>query len=264
MMRNRISRSDLQEFMDEQVERFNHPSFIEHDPISIPHRFDLKEDIEIAGFFAATLAWGNRKSIIKSGTTIMDLMDDAPYDYVLHAQKRDLKKLSGFVHRTFNGEDLTQFVLSLRHIYSACGGMETLFAKGFDVNAAQGIAIFRNAFFEIAHTSRTTKHVSDPTSGSAAKRLHMFLRWMVRRDKRGVDFGIWKSISPSALSIPLDVHSGNIARQLSLLKRKQNDAKAVEELDAELRKLDPNDPVKYDFALFGLGVSGDWKKFGGQ
>lgn len=261
MMSERIPYSELKAFMDEQADRFNHPSFITNDPIIIPHRYERKEDIEIAGFFAATLAWGNRKSIIKSGTTIMETMDDAPYDFVINAQKRELKKLATFVHRTFNGEDLVQFVLSLRHVYNTYGGMESLFTRGFQTNAVQGIAHFRQAFFEVPHAARTTKHVSDPTSGSAAKRLHMFLRWMVRNDKRGVDFGLWKGISPAALSIPLDVHSGNIARQLGLLHRKQNDAKAVEELDASLRALDANDPVKYDFALFGLGVSGEWKKF---
>lgn len=261
MSRDALSFEELKIFLDEQTDRFNRPTFIEHDPIAIPHRYTLKEDIEIAGFFAASLAWGNRKAIVKSAYSIMQRMDDAPYDFILHAKPSEIKSLSSFVHRTFNGQDLIQFVKSLRHVYTAHGGMETLFAEGFQNNAANGIAAFRKAFFGIPHAARTTKHVSDPIAGSAAKRLHMFLRWMVRQDQRGVDFGLWRSISPAALSIPLDVHSGNIARQLGLLQRKQNDAKAVDELDATLRRLDPVDPVKYDFALFGLGVSGEWKNF---
>jgi uncharacterized protein (TIGR02757 family) len=259
MISQHIAWDELKDFLDEQVDRYNHPTFIEHDPIAIPHRFSRKEDIEIAAFFAATLAWGNRKSIIKSTNTIMRIMDEAPYDFVRNAENSDFTQLGKFVHRTFNGEDLVQFVKSLQHIYHVHGGMEPVFRMGFNQNAKVAIANFRRVFFEMDHLKRTRKHVSDPLTGSAAKRLHMFLRWMVRCDRRGVDFGIWKSIQPANLSIPLDVHSGNIARQLGLLHRTQNDARAVDELDAQLRIFDPIDPVKYDFALFGLGVSGEWK-----
>jgi uncharacterized protein (TIGR02757 family) len=250
---------ELKHFLEEQVQRYNHPGFIELDPVAVPHQFSQKEDIEIAAFFAATLAWGNRKMILKNAQALMDIMDRQPYDFVMKASSSDYKALSKFVHRTFNGEDAIQFVKSLRHIYQNHGGLEQSFACATKTSAIEGILSFRAKFFEHKHLARTTKHVSDPGSGSAAKRLHMFLRWMVRNDNKGVDFGIWKSIQPQQLSIPLDVHSGRIARELGLLKRTQNDAKAVEELDRQLRLLDPLDPVKYDFALFGLGVNKDWQ-----
>jgi uncharacterized protein (TIGR02757 family) len=256
MIWNQLTPEELKGFLDEKVNQFNHPSFIQSDPISIPHRYTRKEDVEIAAFFAATLAWGNRKAIIKSALDIMNRMDQAPYEFITQARSNDLNKLRSFVHRTFNGDDLVQFAKSLQHVYQLEGGMEGLFSRGFEVDACEAIRLFRSSFFKMKHTPRTTKHVSDPSTGSAAKRLHMFLRWMVRRDRRGVDFGLWQNISPSQLSIPLDVHSGNIARQLGMLHRKQNDAKAVVELDTQLRLLDSEDPVKYDFALFGLGVSG--------
>lgn len=186
---------------------------------------------------------------------MMALMDHSPFDFVMQHQESDLEALSNFVHRTFNGDDFKQFVKSLRHIYVTHGGLEPLFAKHTQANSTQSaIHHFKVAFFEMPHLARTQKHISDPLKNSAAKRLNMFLRWMVRQDKAGVDFGIWTSLSPSQLSCPLDVHSGNVARKLGLLKRKQNDAKALTELDTKLRKLDPHDPVKYDFALFGLGV----------
>jgi uncharacterized protein (TIGR02757 family) len=259
MRAGRLTRAELKSFLDEKVDRYNQPAFIVEDPISVPHLFTRKEDIEIAGFLTATIAWGNRKSILQSAMRMMEWMDHAPFDFVLNAYTSDLSSLKQkTVHRTFNGEDLAQFIQSLRHVYRQHGGMEDLFTKGFETNAADAITRFRSAFFEVKHLARTTKHVSDPQTGSAAKRIHMFLRWMVRNDFRGVDFGLWKGISPAQLSIPLDVHSGHIARQLGLLKRTQNDAKSVEELDMQLRKLDATDPVKYDFALFGLGVNNDF------
>jgi uncharacterized protein (TIGR02757 family) len=252
-----LTRDELKSFLDEKVECYNQPSFIADDPISVPHLFTRKEDIEIAGFLTATIAWGNRKSILKSALQMMQWMDHAPFEFVQHATTKDLLPLKQkCVHRTFNGEDYIQFVKSLRSIYLHHGGMESLFTEGFETNAAYAITHFRNAFFQEKHMAHATKHVSDPGTGSAAKRIHMFLRWMVRNDQRGVDFGLWRGISPAQLSIPLDVHSGNIARQLGLLNRTQNDAKAVNELDIQLRQLDPQDPVKYDFALFGLGVNG--------
>ncbi|MGB7394699.1 MAG: TIGR02757 family protein, partial [Pricia sp.] len=287
-------------------------------PLQIPHRFSKKEDIEISAFLTATIAWGNRKSIINNATRLMELMDDSPYDFVSNHEPSDLDKLSGFVHRTFNGQDASYFMQSLQNLYENHGGLEGVFSKTGESNSLEPsgneipnksvksnssnqsqtekisaktvnknvpskslakksaktakrgtssskpdyeidtlqpvISSFKKAFFELPHSIRTQKHVSDPLKGSAAKRINMFLRWMVRPEDKGVDFGLWKSIGTERLSCPLDVHSGNVARKLKLLRRKQNDAKALAELDKNLRKLDPIDPVKYDFALFGLGV----------
>ncbi|MDA9343773.1 TIGR02757 family protein [Algibacter sp.] len=250
-----MNKSELKDFLDTKVIQYNNPKFIESDPIQIPHKFNKKEDIEIAGFLTATISWGNRKSIINNANRLMELLDDSPFDFVMNHQETDLEKLQSFVHRTFNGNDCKQFIKSLQYIYSNHNGLENLFAKHAEKDSLQpSISNFKNTFFEIEHLQRTEKHVSDPLKNSAAKRINMFLRWMVRHDNAGVDFGIWKNISPSLLSCPLDVHSGNVARKLGLLKRKQNDAKALLELDTALRKLDSKDPVKYDFALFGLGV----------
>lgn len=242
-------------FLDEKVEFYNSQTFIESDPIQIPHSFDKKEDIEIAAFLTATIAWGNRKSIIKSANKMMELMGNAPFDFVINHQKNDLKYVENFVHRTFNNQDFVCFVENLQNVYQKHGGLEAIFNKYAKIETLQpGIHQFKKVFFEKSGMTRTCKHVSDPMNGSAAKRINMFLRWMVRNDRKGVDFGIWKSLSPTQLSCPLDVHSGNVARKLGILSRKQNDATAVAELDATLRKMDASDPVKYDFALFGLGV----------
>lgn len=253
-----MTRAELTEFLNEKVEQYNSPNFIESDPISIPHQFTLKEDIEISGLLAATIAWGQRKTIINNANKMMELMGNSPYDFVMSHEKKHLNKFSGFKHRTFNEEDLKFFITSLKNIYLNHDGLEHTFASEIKKkeNALEGIENFRTIFFEIAKpiNKRTEKHVSSPLKGSASKRLNMFLRWMVRQDKKGVDFGIWKSISPSQLLLPLDVHTGNVSRELGLLKRTQNDINAVLELDIELKKLDPMDPVKYDFALFGLGV----------
>nr|WP_294777518.1 TIGR02757 family protein [uncultured Flavobacterium sp.] len=252
-----MTKTELKEFLDEKVALYNNPNFIESDPIQIPHQFSLKEDIEIAGFLTATIAWGNRKMIIKNAKRMMDLMGNSPYDFVMHHQEHHLEVLDSFVHRTFNGSDFRTFVLGLNHIYTHHFGLENAFLnqkEGELLNLQTNIHFFKKKFFECTNSERAKKHVSDPLQGSAAKRINMFLRWMVRQDKNGVDLGIWKNIPMSALSCPLDVHSGNVARKLGLLTRKQNDFKAVSELDYELRKMDTNDPVKYDFALFGLGV----------
>ena len=248
-----MNKIELKEFLDEKVELYNNKTFIESDPIQIPHLFSLKEDIEIAGFLTATIAWGNRKMIINNAKKMVELMGNSPYDFVIHHSESDLKPLEKFVHRTFNGNDFISFIRSLQHIYQSHNGLEAVFSKE-NPNLQQTISEFKSLFFEIPHEIRTEKHISDPLNGSAAKRINMYLRWMVRNDNKGVDFGIWNSITPAALSCPLDVHSGNVARKLGLLTRKQNDAKALAELDKTLRELDPNDPVKYDFALFGLGV----------
>ena len=254
-MSYKINTSELKEFLDSKVTQYNNPKFIESDPIQVPHKFSLKEDIEIAGFLTATIAWGNRKSIINNANKLMYLLDNSPFDFVANHEETDLEKLKPFVHRTFNGNDCIQFIKSLQNIYKNHGGLEAVFVQYAEKKSLQkSISNFKNTFFEIEHLRRTQKHVSDPLKNSAAKRINMFLRWMVRNDNAGVDFGIWKNLSPSQLSCPLDVHSGNVARKLELLKRKQNDAKALLELDTSLRKLDLIDPVKYDFALFGLGV----------
>jgi uncharacterized protein (TIGR02757 family) len=250
-----MNKLELKDFLDAKVEQFNNPQFIETDPIQIPHRYTLKEDIEISAFLTATIAWGNRKMIIKNADRMMALLGDSPYDFVLNHKTHHLDSFDGFVHRTFNAEDLKFFLKSLKNIYLNHNGLESIFQKHTTKTSMQlAIHQFKKVFFEIGHLPRTQKHIGDPNKGSAAKRLNMMLRWLVRKDKAGVDFGIWKNISPSVLSCPLDVHSGNVARKLGLLKRKQNDAKALLELDTALRKLDSIDPVKYDFALFGLGV----------
>ncbi len=250
-----MTKAELKEFLDAKVQEYNNPKFLEDDPLQIPHLFTQKEDVEISGFLTATIAWGNRKSIINNATKLMGLMGNSPLDFVMNHKEDDLESLSPFVHRTFNGIDLGYFVKSLQNIYKNHGGLETIFTEHQTKHSMQpAISKFKEVFFELPHQNRTQKHVSDPNKGSAAKRINMFLRWMVRDNATGVDFGIWKNISPSKLSCPLDVHSGNVARKLKLLKRKQNDAKALQELDKSLRKLDSSDPVKYDFALFGLGV----------
>ena len=250
-----MNSAELQSFLDEKVTQYNTRDFIDSDPVQIPHLFTQKEDIEIAGFLAATIAWGNRKMIIKNAHRMMKLMGNSPYDFVLSHQEKDLKDLESFVHRTFNGQDFIVFIKGLQHIYQKHNGLEAVFAKNQETLSMQkSIHEFKKVFFNVPHTPRTQKHISDPLNNSAAKRINMYLRWMVRQDTKGVDLGIWKSISPAALSCPLDVHSGNVARKLGLLLRKQNDGKALAELDTQLRILDPNDPVKYDFALFGLGV----------
>ncbi|TFG74528.1 MAG: TIGR02757 family protein [Flavobacteriales bacterium] len=250
-----MNRIALKEFLEAKVDQYNRAQFLETDPILVPHRYTLKEDIEISAFLTATIAWGNRKSIIQNAGRLMDLMDDDPFNFIMNHRKADLRSLSGFVHRTFNGEDLAYFIRGLQNIYKNHHGMEAVFAKHQEPkNLQSAISAFKQVFFELEHPKRSSKHVSDPLKGSAAKRINMFLRWMVRDASTGVDFGLWTTISPSQLSCPLDVHSGKVARKLGLLKRKQNDAKALIELDGSLRKLDPIDPVKYDFALFGLGV----------
>lgn len=273
----KLKSTELKEFLDEKVEKYNQIDFIESDPVSIPHQFTIKEDIEIAGFLAATIAWGQRVTIINNANKLITLMDGSPFDFVMNAKEKDFSSFSDFKHRTFNGVDIVFFLKSLKNIYSHHGGMQNAFglnsnhSSKTDFNLLNSITNFRKLFFSIPYPLRTGKHVSNPSENSASKRLCMYLRWMVRNDKRGVDFGIWsiantqqekrnnailKSNSnfTAHLMCPLDVHSGNVARKLGLLNRKQNDWKAVVELTDNLKKLDASDPVKYDFALFGLGV----------
>jgi uncharacterized protein (TIGR02757 family) len=248
-----VTNKELHSFLEENYERYNRPDFIPSDPVSVPHLFSKKQDIEIAGFLSATIAWGQRPVILRNANELMRRMDLAPYDFILNHTTKERARFSTFKHRTFNGTDCVFFMKSLQHIYRKHRSLEAVF-KGSDVRSA--LINFRKIFFSIPHPARTEKHVSDPEVNSAAKKLNLFLRWMVRKDDRGVDFGIWKNLSPKNLMCPLDVHSGNVARKLGLLARKQNDWKSVEELTSRLRAFDPNDPVKYDFALFSIGESG--------
>jgi uncharacterized protein (TIGR02757 family) len=249
--------SQIKDLLDEKVVYYNQRPFIEQDPISIPHLFTKKEDREIAGFLAATIAWGNRRSILNNAMRLMNWMDMNPHDFILNHSEKDTVPFKSFVHRTFNGTDCLFFIRSLQNIYKKHGGLEAAFDAGPRSDLKEKIMRFRKIFLEVKHPSRSEKHISDPGKKSSAKRLCMFLRWMVRNDKKGVDFGIWKNISSSELCLPLDVHTGNISRKLGLLTRKQNDWQAVEEITNVLRSFDPKDPVKYDFALFGMGVNRD-------
>lgn len=251
----KLNKAELKEFLDEMVDKYNTIDFIEKDPIQIPHLYTIKEDIEIAGFLSASIAWGNRTMIISNSKKMMKLLGNSPFDFVMSHKKNDLERLNDFVHRTFNGQDFKVFVRGLKNIYTQHNGLESIFVKHQEADSMQkSISEFKKIFFDIEHSTRTEKHIADPLNGSAGKRINMWLRWNCRQDNKGVDLGIWKNIAPSKLSCPLDVHSGNVARKLGLLGRNQNDSKAVAELDANLRLLDKNDPVKYDFALFGLGV----------
>ncbi len=251
-----IYRTETKEFLDEKANKYNNPGFIETDPIQIPALFTTKENIEIAGFLAATLAWGQRPTIIRNSLRLTALMNNNPIDFLLNTQEEDWTEFQTIKHRTFNGIDCLYFLKSLKNIYQNHGGLEQVFTDGFrNGNTIFNALIhFRKVFFELEHEHRTEKHVSDVAKGAAGKRLNMYLRWMIRTDNSGVDFGLWKQIPASALMLPLDVHTGNVARKLRLLTRTQNDWRAVEEITAKLREFDPEDPIKYDFALFGLGV----------
>jgi uncharacterized protein (TIGR02757 family) len=252
-----MNTEDIKELLDKKYNQYNSPAFIPSDPISVPHCFKTREDIEISGFLVASIAWGQRVTIVKNGFRLMELMDNAPFDFVMNAGPDDLRRLSTFVHRTFNGDDCLFFIESLKSIYSDFGSLESAFSDGLrqgDKDIFNAIIHFRELLLKSPHLPRSQKHIANPAAGSTAKRINMFLRWMVRKDDHGVDFGLWKSISPAQLCCPLDVHVGNIARRLRLLERKQNDWKAVQELTANLRIFDATDPVKYDFALFGMGV----------
>ncbi|MCG8576537.1 MAG: TIGR02757 family protein [Flavobacteriales bacterium] len=246
--------TELKDFLDVKVEEYNQHSFIEDDPISIPHLLDQKEDIEIISFIVATIAWGKRESIIKNGKKLLDIMGHEPYRFTMEASEKEKKGLD-FVHRTFNARDLHFFLNALKSIYQNHGGLENTFSQGEDIK--QKIVHFRDTFLLTPHEQRSEKHISNPLRNSACKRINMFLRWMVRKDKKRVDFGIWNEISTAELYVPLDVHVGNVAREIGLLKRKANDWKALEELMNVLQALDPVDPCKYDFALFGIGINND-------
>jgi len=250
------SPENIQSFLDQKVISFNRDSFIETDPIRIPKLFTTKENIEIAGFLAATLAWGQRPTIIRNGLKLVELMRNDPIEFLLSTPEDEWNVFLNFKHRTFNGTDCIYFLKALRNIYLNHGGLEQVFNQGFqkDQTVYSALIYFRKIFFELEHERRTEKHVSDVQKGAAGKRLNMYLRWMIRNDHSGVDFGIWKQIPASALMLPLDVHTGNVSRKLGLLNRTQNDWRTVEEITARLREFDPKDPIKYDFALFGLGA----------
>ncbi len=255
MGKSKINISDLKEFLNEKASKYESLSFIDHDPIQIPHKFSKTNDIEVSGFLTSVISWGNRKSIINSGNKILDFMDNSPYDFVINHTSKDLNKIDVSIHRTFNNLDLRYFIKSLKNIYINHGGIEKILSdKNNGLNIQDRISSFKDVFFSLKHLDRTRKHLPSPRNGSSAKRFNMFLRWMVRSNEKGVDFGIWKNIDKSELSIPLDVHTARIARLLGLLTRKSNDSISVNEVDVKLRKMDPLDPVKYDFALFGLGA----------
>lgn len=243
---------ELKDFLEEKVQEYNADNFIETDPIQIPHQFSKNEDIEIIALLVSTIAWGNRTSIIKNGNRIVEIMQGEPYEFIKDYNSEQLEDKT-FVHRTFNIQDLDFFFRALQNIYKK-GGLEKAFSNKYGTGAYNRIIAFREAMLETDHESRVVKHLSNPAKNSSAKRLNMFLRWMVRKDSNNVDFGIWNSISPSEVCLPLDVHTGNIARKLGILARKQNDWKALEEIMTVLRKMDPDDPCKYDYALFGLGA----------
>lgn len=258
-MRPKKSVLDLKYFLDEKVALYNRFDFIELDPISIPHQYKKKQDIEISGFFAATLAWGQRVTVINKCKELLLMMDNAPHDFLMNHSLRDLKAFEKFKHRTFNATDVLYFVESLSQYYKKQNSLEDAFLASSDTTSGfpieEGLMHFHETFFSLPdYPKRTLKHVSTPARKSACKRLNMYLRWMVRHDERGVDFGIWKKLSPSQLICPCDVHVERVARKLKLIKRKQLDWETALELTANLRSLDPLDPVKYDFALFGLGI----------
>ncbi|MBX2923998.1 MAG: TIGR02757 family protein [Chitinophagaceae bacterium] len=248
----------LKAFLDRKVEEYNRPAFIESDPVCIPHAFSKQQDIEIAGFFAAILAWGNRTTIINKSRELMRLMDNAPHEFCLSPSASGLKKLATFKHRTFNATDILYFVEFLHHHYNISDSLETAFTKGMlkgDEDTGNALRGFYSYFFSLEEApKRTHKHIATPDRKSTCKRLNMFLRWMVRRDKKGVDFGIWKKISPAQLICPIDVHVARVAKRFNLVSRHQTDWLAALELTEHLKSLCPEDPVKYDFALFGLGV----------
>jgi len=251
------SLQNLKDFLEKKADLYNRPSFIEEDPVSIPHRFKKSTDIEIAGFLASTLAWGQRVTAVRKAMLLMEWMDFSPYDFILHAGSSELSPFRNFVHRTFSGTDCLYFIKELKMICTQYGSLGGFFAQTFRETGTIPATLirFREVFLSENPPPGTSRHVADISKNASAKRLNMFLRWMVRNDGRGVDFGLWDSIPPSALYIPLDLHSGTTARKLGLLTRKQNDWKSVEELTERLREFDPEDPVRYDFALFGTGIS---------
>lgn len=253
-----MNKEELRDLLEHLHDKYNRPEFIEPDPISIPHSFSDRHDREVAGFMAATIAWGNRKAIVKSAARMMQYMDDSPADFVRNASASELAHLQSYVHRTFNGQDFTDFVLAIRGITERWGGIGEFFEQNYVATQSipQVLSLFRKEFFSIEHNPHCEKHLSSIDKGAACKRLNMYLRWFVRHDDRGVDFGLWKKIPMSALYLPLDVHTGNMGRALGLLTRKQSDWKATDEITCSLREFCADDPVRYDYSLFGAGIDG--------
>lgn len=257
----KLTAAQLKDFLDAKAYQFNQPGFIENDPVSIPHAFKKKQDIEIAGLFAAVLAWGQRKTIIRKCGELMAMMDNDPHNFILNHKPKDLKVLQDFKHRTFNTTDTLYFIEALKFIYTHQKSLEESFYVAGEDTIEKGLVQFHNQFFSLEdHPHRTKKHLPTPTRKSTCKRICMYLRWMVRNDKNGVDFGIWKKIKPSQLICPCDLHVDRVARKLKLIRRKQTDWQTALELTENLRRLDPTDPVRYDFALFGLGIEEGWSK----
>lgn len=250
--------ADLKDFLDHQVRIFQQPSFIESDPISVPRQFTRRQDIEIIGFWTAMLSWGQRKTIIRKANELAVLMDRAPYDFIIHHQEQDRKRFLHWKHRTFQPTDTLYFLEFLQRFYRGNNSLEDAFVPGDKLDTpdtGRALIHFHHTFFSLPEApGRTRKHVASPARNSSCKRLNMFLRWMVRRGDHGVDFGLWKKIRPAQLVIPLDIHVARVSSKLGLLSRKQLDWKAAQEISGHLRAFDPDDPVKYDFALFGLGV----------
>ncbi len=253
----KITTSELAQLLDDKVDKYNKMGFIEMDPISIPHRFTLLQDIEITAFWTSILAWGRRATIINKANLLIELMDGSPYDFIVNHEEKDRKRFQEFKHRTFNYTDTLYFLEKLQEHYKNHDSLESAFLPdGECISVEKSLIHFRDYFFDHPYAPhRTKKHIASPARKSTCKRLNMFLRWMVRKDNNGVDFGIWNKMSPSQLMIPLDVHVDRVARSLGLISRKQNDWLTVVELTENLRKFDPNDPVKYDFALFGMGLN---------
>lgn len=251
----KIGFTELKSFLDEKADQFNAPDFIATDPIQVPHQFSNPADIEISAFLTATIAWGQKPTIIRNAIKLLSWMPGGPHEFILNAEQEALTKFLPFVHRTFNGIDCIYFLKALGNIYRHHGGLRQLFESEYALHGDlfRSMVNFREVFFRAVPPGRTAKHLANIDKGASGKRLNMFLRWMVRCDKKGVDFGIWEGIPMHALFIPLDVHTGTVARKIGLLERKQNDWKAVTELTGRLREFDPEDPVRYDFALFGLG-----------
>ncbi|MEQ8712585.1 MAG: TIGR02757 family protein [Cyclobacteriaceae bacterium] len=258
----RPSKQDFKAFLDEQVELFNQPGFIKDDPISIPHQYSKRQDIEITGFWAAVLAWGQRVTIINKCQELFGMMDNDPYQFIMHHEESDLKPFTAFKHRTFNATDTLYFIHRLKHFYQQHESLEEAFIIGLgedDEDMEVGLVNFHHQFFDLPEAPlRTRKHIATPERKSACKRLNMYLRWMVRQDDKGVDFGLWKKIKPSQLVCPCDLHVDRVARRFNLITRKGTDWQTALELTSNLKKYDPKDPVKYDFALFGLGVLGNY------
>ena len=253
-----LSREELRDLLEHLHDQYNRPEFIENDPISVPHSFTLRDDREVAGLLASTIAWGNRKAIVKSAHRMMQYMDNAPADFVRNASEGELARLGSYVHRTFNGEDFKDFVRGVRGMFERFGGIGEFVESRYEATGsmAQVLSDFRREFFACNHNSHCEKHLSSIDKGAACKRLNMYFRWFVRRDERGVDFGEWRKVPMSALYLPLDVHTGNMGRALGLLTRRQSDWKATVEITESLREFDAEDPVRFDFSLFGAGIDG--------